>query len=240
MRLQKFLSAAGVCSRRRGEELIQEGRVQINGVTETRLGTQVDPLTDQVTVNGVPAGLATSLIYVALNKPPGYVTTCCQPGERIIMNLVADLPERVYPIGRLDKDSRGLLLLTNDGRLHHRLAHPSFDHEKEYEVTLAAPLPPEALQKMARGLPLLGRRTRPAKVRVLSGRRIQIVLQEGRNRQVRRMVGQVGGKVVDLKRTRVANIRLNNLPEGRWRYLTATEIAGLGATPLVNLNSGQG
>ncbi len=227
MRLQKYLSAAGICSRRQGEQWILAGRVQVNGVSVTRLGTQVDPLADAIAVDGVPIEASNRLVYIALNKPPGYVTTCRQPGETIVMALLQDLNQRVYPIGRLDKDSRGLLLLTSDGRLHHHLAHPSFDHEKEYEVTLASPLPEEALRRMATGLSLLGRKTRPATVKPISERRIRMILKEGRNRQVRRMVGQVGGRVVDLKRTRIANITLKNLPEGRWRYLTAAEITGL-------------
>lgn len=227
MRLQKYLSVAGVCSRRQGEQWILAGRVQVNGVSVTRLGTQVDPLADAIAVDGAPVEASNRLVYIALNKPPGYVTTCRQPGETIVMALLQDLNQRVYPIGRLDKDSRGLLLLTSDGRLHHHLAHPSFDHEKEYEVTLASPLPEEALRRMAAGLSLLGRKTRPAIVKRMSERRIRMILKEGRNRQVRRMVGQVGGRVVDLKRTRIANITLKNLPEGRWRYLTAAEITGL-------------
>lgn len=227
MRLQKYLAAAGVCSRRQGEQRIQAGQVQINGVTVTLPGTKVNPHTDRVSVNGVAVEFKVQLVYIALNKPPGFVTTCRQSNEPIVMDLLKGIKQRVYPIGRLDKDSRGLLLLTNDGRLHHHLAHPSFDHEKEYEVTLAEPLPAAAIQKLIQGLPLLGRQTRPATVRRLGKRRLQMTLKEGRNRQVRRMIGHVGGRVVNLKRTRVANIRLQRLPEGSWRYLTATEIEGL-------------
>jgi 23S rRNA pseudouridine2605 synthase/23S rRNA pseudouridine2604 synthase len=134
-----------------------------------------------------------------------------------------DISERVYPVGRLDKDSTGLLLLTNDGRLHHRLSHPSFNHEKEYDVTVARPLPEGALRKLAKGLPMMGARTRPAHVKRISARRFRIVLQEGKNRQIRRMVRKVGNQVVDLKRIRVANIELAGLRPGRWRHLTAKE-----------------
>ena len=133
------------------------------------------------------------------------------------------ISERLYPIGRLDKDSTGLLLLTNDGHLHHQLSHPSFNHEKEYEITVAKPLPEGALRKLAKGLPMMGTRTRPARVKRISARRFRIILQEGKNRQIRRMVRKVGNQVVDLKRIRIANIKLANLPLGRWRHLAEKE-----------------
>ena len=228
MRLQKFLSAAGVCSRRRGEDYIQAGRIQVNGEVVQMLGTKIDPESDRVLVDGKPVSLEKRSVYIALNKPVGYVTTCEQPGDRIVMDLI-NIPERVYPIGRLDKDSTGLLLFTNDGRLHHRLSHPSFDHEKEYEVTTAQPIPEGALRKMAEGLPLMGSVTRPAKVRRLSPTQFRITLREGRNRQVRRMVRKVGGHVAALRRVRVASVRLGSLAEGAWRHLTEREISDLAA-----------
>ena len=138
---------------------------------------------------------------------------------------------RVYPIGRLDKDSTGLVLLTNDGSLHHRLLHPSFDHEKEYDVTVAQPIPEGALRRLARGMPMMGTRTRPARVRRLSASRFRIVLQEGKNRQIRRMVRKVGHKVLRLHRIRVANIWLGNLKPGTWRHLTPEEVKRLTAPP---------
>ena len=226
MRLQKFLSQAGVCSRRLGETYILEGRVQVNGMIVSTLGARVDPDADRVRVDGKPAVLRKQMVYIALNKPSGYVTTCSQAGEPIVLDLV-DVGERVYPVGRLDRDSTGLLLLTNDGRIHHRLSHPSFDHEKEYEVTLAEPIFDGALQKMAAGLPMMGTRTRPAEVRRISARRFVIVLKEGRNRQIRRMVRKVGGRVTVLRRTRIANILLGDLPEGRWRHLSEAEVKSL-------------
>ena len=157
-----------------------------------------------------------------MNKPKGYVTSCSHAGELVVMDLI-DLSQRLYPVGRLDKDSTGLLLLTNDGRLHHRLSHPSFDHEKEYEVTVDRPILDNALHQLADGMPLMGSKTRPAGVQRLTGRRFKMVLQEGRNRQIRRMVRKMGYRVVRLKRIRVANIRLGNLPIGAYRYLTARE-----------------
>jgi len=224
MRLQKFLSAAGVCSRRRGEEYIRAGLVKVNGVVVTQLGTKLDPAKDCVEVRGEPVKADTKerLIYIALHKPGGYVVSCSHPGEKIILELI-DIAERVYPVGRLDKDSTGLLLLTNDGRLHHRLSHPSFDHEKEYVVTVAKHLPDGTLRRMAEGLPILGKKTRPARITRLSPKSFRIVLREGRNRQIRRMVGKVGNQVIQLKRTRVANITLGKLAKGAWRHLTEQE-----------------
>ncbi len=222
MRLQKFLSAAGVCSRREGESYIAEGRVKVNGKVITKPGTKIDPEKDGVDVDGRPVFIKDAKIYIALNKPKGYVTSCQQKNHKVVLDLL-ELPERVYPVGRLDKDSTGLLLLTNDGSLHHRLLHPSFDHEKEYEVTTGRPLTHGALKKMATGMPLMGSVTRPAKIKKISQRRFLITLKEGKNRQIRRMVRKVGGHVKELKRIRIANIRLGDLKEGRWRYLTQKE-----------------
>ena len=222
VRLQKFLSAAGVCSRRRGEEMISAGRIAVNGLTVTELGFKIDPDQDRVEVDGRPVIAEDRLIYIALNKPPGYVTSCDQKDEAIVLDLV-DIPERVYPVGRLDKDSSGLIILTNDGRLHHHLSHPSFDHEKEYEVTVAAPIPQGALRRMEKGLPMMGTKTRSAEIKRLSSRRFRIILKEGKNKQIRRMVRKVGNQVTDLKRIRVANIRIGRLAQGAWRYLTEAE-----------------
>ena len=222
MRLQKFLSTAGFSSRRKAEKFILERRVSVNGVVITELGSKIDPLSDRVEVDGKPIRLEQPLIYIAINKPKGVVASCEQKNDRIILDLI-NIPERVYPVGRLDKDSSGLLLLTNDGRLHHRLSHPSFDHEKEYEVAVADPIPDGALEHMAKGLPMMGTKTRPARIKRLSARRFRMVLQEGKNRQIRRMLRKVGHQVTDLKRIRVANIRLGNLAEGAWRYLSECE-----------------
>lgn len=222
VRLQKFLAAAGVCSRRRAEDLIRQGRVAVNAEIVTQLGTRVRPGTDRVTVDGRHVRAAPPRMYIVLNKPVGVVSSCSHPGQRTVLDLVR-VKERIYPVGRLDKDSRGLLLLTSDGALHHRLLHPSFDHEKEYEVEVDAFIPDGALRRLARGVVLSGRKTRPAKIQRISGRRFRIVLKEGRNRQVRRMVGKVGRRVVDLKRVRMAGIRLGSLPEGAWRHLTDRE-----------------
>jgi len=222
VRLQKFLSAAGVCSRRKGESYIVAGRVSVNGQTVTELGSRVDPERDAVAVDGAPVSLPAERIYIALNKPKGVVSSCRQKHAKTVVDLV-DIPERVYPVGRLDKDSTGLLILTNDGRLHQRLAHPSFDHEKEYDVTLAFPITDGALRKMADGMPLMGSRTRAAVVKRVGPRRFRVVLKEGRNRQIRRMVRKLGNQVTRLERLRTANVKLGRLSPGQWRHLSEAE-----------------
>ncbi len=222
MRLQKFLSKAGICSRRKGEEYIQSGLVRVNNTIVTELGTKIDPVKDSVEFKGKAVKLENDLVYILLNKPKGYVTSCRQPGEKIVLDLI-DVPQRIYPIGRLDKDSTGLLILTNDGNLHHKLSHPSFDHEKEYDVTVSTPITDGALQNIARGMPMMGTKTRPAEIIRLSSRRFRIVLKEGKNRQIRRMIRKVGNHVIGLKRLRISNIKLKGLDEGAWRYLTKKE-----------------
>jgi 23S rRNA pseudouridine2605 synthase/23S rRNA pseudouridine2604 synthase len=226
VRLQKFMSEAGYCSRRRGETLIREGRVSVNGQVVTVLGSRVDPETDTVMVDGKRLERADRQVYIALHKPPGYVSSCRHPGKRLVIELV-DVGQRIFPVGRLDEDSEGLLIMTNDGPLHNRLSHPSFDHEKEYEVTVVHPLSERSLREMAAGMILEGKRTRPATVERLGRRRFRITLQEGRNRQIRRMVAMTGNEVTSLKRIRFANIRLGNLAPGRWRYLSPDEIRNL-------------
>ncbi len=226
MRLQKFLSAAGICSRRKGEVFIRAGRVAVNDRVVFELGTKIDPETDEVRFDGKLIQYEQPLVYIAMNKPLGYVTSCHHPGEKIVLDLV-DFDQRVYPVGRLDKDSTGLLLLTNDGRLHHTLSHPSFDHEKEYDVTVAKTITDGALQKMATGLPMMESKTRPAEISRISSRRFRIILKEGKNRQIRRMVRKVGNRVTMLKRIRIAAIKLGRLPVGKWRFLSEKEESSL-------------
>lgn len=226
MRLHKFLSRAGICSRRQGEIYIKDGRVKVNNRVVTEVGTKVDAENDRVEVDGKFIETIQTPVYIVLNKPRGYVTSCSHPGEKIVLDLI-DIPERIYPVGRLDKDSSGLLILTNDGRLHHRLSHPSFDHEKEYDVVLTKPILEGALRRMAEGLPMMGTKTRPAKIKRVSSKRFRIVLKEGKNRQVRRMVRKVGSQVARLQRIRVSNITIGGLAEGKWRFLTEKETTAL-------------
>ncbi len=229
MRLQKFLAKAGVCSRRAAEKLMVEGRIQVNGDTVTTLGTQVDPITDKVVCDGKPVCLSRNkeFVYIAVNKPKGVVTSCAKKhNDRIILELV-QIPERIFPVGRLDKDSQGLVLLTNDGDLHNKLSHPSHNHEKEYRVTTGHPVKDADLNAMAQGMVIQGQKTRKARVRRISENMFSIVLKQGLNRQIRRMVGKTGNRVETLVRIRMANVTLGDLQQGAWRYLTPREIAGL-------------
>jgi pseudouridine synthase len=226
MRLQKFLSAAGVCSRRKGEEYIQAGKITVNGNVATQLGSKVDTDKDRVEFQGNLVTLTQKEVYIALHKPMGYVTSCNQKNQKIVLDLI-DVKERVYPVGRLDKDSTGLLLLTNDGSLHQKLSHPSYDHEKEYDVSVELPISDKDLQRMSEGVSILGRKTRSAIVTRRSEKRLQIILKEGRNRQIRRMVEEIGNRVTKLKRVRIATISLGELKVGKWRYLSKNEIKTL-------------
>jgi 23S rRNA pseudouridine2605 synthase len=228
MRLQKYLAYAGLCSRRKAEEYMVKGRVKVNGKVVRVLGTQVDPGSDIVLFDESRIILKqdTKKIYIALNKPEGYVSSCARQNSKIVMDLIK-LDKRIYPVGRLDKDSKGLILLTNDGELHHKLSHPSFDHEKEYRVTTSSPISDKALRLMAGGMVIDNKKTRKAGVERISDKQFKIVLKEGRNRQIRKMIEQTGNKVKTLQRIRIANIRLGKLKEGNWRYLSLKEINGL-------------
>lgn len=229
IRLQKFLAHAGVCSRRKAEQLISQGRVRVNDQPVTEPGLKISPEKDKVYLDSREIGSEKEEnIYIVLNKPEGYVTSCSQKKTKIILDLI-DLKERIYPVGRLDKDSKGLVLLTNDGELHNRLSHPSFDHEKEYVVTCSNPVKEKDLSLMAKGIVIdkSGIKTRQARVRRLGKNKFNIILKQGRNRQIRKMVGKTGNGVVSLQRIRMADIRLGSLKEGQWRYLSKNEIKKL-------------
>jgi 23S rRNA pseudouridine2605 synthase/23S rRNA pseudouridine2604 synthase len=228
MRLQKYLSAAGVCSRRRGEELISQGLVKVNGEKVTQLGTSINPELDRVEVAGQVIRKSKALVYIMLNKPKGYITSRSHRGEKIVFDLV-DVPERLNPVGRLDKDSTGLLILTNDGELHNRLIHPSFDHEKEYEVKVANFLDDRALEALRAGVVFEDQKTRPATVKRLGEKLFRIILKEGRKRQIRRMVEVIGNQVTALHRVRMSTLYIGDLKTGQWRYLTPKEISALQA-----------
>lgn len=226
-RIQKILSAAGVCSRRQAENYITEGRVAVNG-TVARLGDSADAQRDMITLDGKPICAAPEKIYLMLNKPRGYVTTLSdEKGRKTVADLTADCGERVYPVGRLDMDSDGLLIMTNDGAFAQKLSHPSHEMEKEYYVTVGGELAGcegrlSALTELEDGTPIV-----PAQVRILrreAGRwTLSITIHQGLNRQIRRMCALAGLKVLRLQRVREGALRLGDLPEGKWRKLTRGE-----------------
>ena len=230
-RLQKVLAARGVASRRAAEELIREGRVSVDGRVVLELGTKVDPERATIRVNGRPLGRPRP-VYLLLNKPRGYLTTASDPeGRRTVYDLV-DTRERVFPVGRLDMDSEGLLLLTNDGELANRIAHPRYRIDKEYHALVEGTPTPQQLDHLRRGgLPLDGRRTSPAEIGVLErgpeGTWLRVVIHEGRKRQVRRMLEEVGHPVRRLRRVRLGPLTLAGLPAASHRPLTAPELARL-------------
>lgn len=233
-RLQKVLSRAGVASRRTAETLIVAGRVTVNGETVRELGSKADPSRDDIRVDGRRIKHETRRRYILLYKPRGVVTTLSDPQQRrTVMDLISAVPEYVYPVGRLDYDTEGLLLLTNDGDLAAMLTHPRHGVERTYEAKVAGMPDADALARLRRGVPLDGRRTLPARAEVLNpGRReangvVRLVITEGRNRQVRRMLEAVGHPVDTLVRTRIGPISDHALKPGRWRDLTPAEVASL-------------
>ncbi|MBN3032819.1 MAG: rRNA pseudouridine synthase [Candidatus Saganbacteria bacterium] len=228
VRLQKFLADCGITSRRKAEELIAAGKVSVNGKIVDRLGTKIDPAEDKVEAEGKPVRPGPKKIYLKLNKPRGVVSSCVsQRGEPTICDLIKGGDERLYPVGRLDQASEGLMLLTNDGELANRLMHPRYEHEKEYIVNVECRMPNDALRSLSSGIVIDGKKTLPAKVKRLGEKSFSIVLQEGRKRQIRLMVEAVGNKVVALKRVRIKNLRLGDLKPGQHRPLTAEEIKDL-------------
>ena len=225
-RLQKVLARAGIGSRRVAEEMIEAGRVRVNGEVAV-LGRRVDPEHDVVAVDGTPLGTAPGLAYRLLNKPPGVVATAEDPqGRPTVVQLVPDEP-RVVPVGRLDLDTEGLLLLTNDGQLHHRLTHPSFGVEKEYLVEVEGVLTKGALQRLRFGLELEDGTTAPARASSPAPNVLKLTIHEGRNRQVRRMCEAVGHPVRRLVRTRIGPLADPQLRPGAWRDLTRDEVRAL-------------
>lgn len=226
IRLQKYLSQAGICSRRKGEEYIEKGLIRVNGEVAT-LGMSIDPEVDKVELAEAEIKASEKLVYYKLNKPRWIVTTCAQHDERSILDIV-DIPERVFPIGRLDKDTTGLILLTNDGRLANYLMHPKYEHHKEYVVETFWPITDDELRRMSEGVFILGKITNKAPITRYSSGSFSIVLTEGRNRQIRRMVESVGHKVKKLRRIRIENIELWDLPMGRYLPLSKKELSDLG------------
>jgi pseudouridine synthase len=234
-RLQKLLSGAGVASRRASEDLIRQGRVSVNGVVITELGTKADPTRDEIRVDGRRVKPPTRLLYLLLNKPRGYVTTRSDPQKRrTVMGLVGHVGEYIYPVGRLDYDSEGLLLLTNDGELAAALTHPRHKVERVYRVEVTGSPDERSLARLSRGIVLDGERTAPAEVQVVFGERersadavLLMTLREGRNRQVRRMCEAIGHPVKRLIRIRIGPLTDKGLRTGQVRELTPAEVRAL-------------
>lgn len=229
IRLQKFLSQAGVASRRAAETMIVNGRVSINGKPATELGVRVDPERDRVMVDGKRVRSATSVWY-ALHKPRGYISTRNDPeGRPTVYELVPDALQKLFYVGRLDYNSEGLMLLTNEGDIAHRLMHPSFRIEREYDVELAEEIESDALDRLRRGVELEDGFAKPESVRRKTGSRIVVIMREGRNHEVRRMFQAVGHQVKRLVRTRYGPIKLNELEAGGFRPLEDKELDNLRA-----------
>ena len=234
VRLQKIISQAGIASRRAAEKLIDEGRVTVNGETVHEMGTKADPSRDDIRIDGRRIKAPERHRYILLYKPAGYVTTRSDPQRRrTVIDLLRGVKEYVYPVGRLDYDTQGLLLLTNDGDLAAKLTHPRHEVDRTYEARVAGMPDDEAIDRLRRGIPLDGRRTLPADVLLINkGRRddsgvLLITIREGRNRQVRRMLEAVGHPVETLKRTRFGPISDRRLKPGDWRELTGEEVEKL-------------
>lgn len=231
IRLQKYLSEAGIASRRKAEEMIRSGLVKVNGHV-AQIGDSVDPKKDNVAVRGKVVKKQNSLRYILLNKPRGYVTTTDDElGRKCVLELVKDVRERIYPVGRLDRVSEGALILTNDGAFANAMMHPSKHVPKTYRVTVRPEATSEQVDLLETGVEIDGRMTAPAEVRYLQkeeGRAVlEIVLYEGRNRQIRKMCEAVNLEVARLKRTAVGSVKLGMLQTGQWRDLTAEEVEKL-------------
>jgi 23S rRNA pseudouridine2605 synthase len=231
-RLQKILAQAGVCSRRAAEELIRQGRVRVDGTLVTEMGLKVDQNRHRITVNGKSLQGSEEKITLLLNKPKGYVTTMSDPqGRPIVSSLIKNIEQRLFPVGRLDLDTEGALLMTNDGELAQKLLHPKFEVNKTYQVVIRGHIDQKKIQALEQGIDLDGRQTWPAKITVQEKSEkittLHIIIHEGRKRQVRRMFEAVGHPVVHLKRLAYGNLRLGNLAPGKYRLLSLQDLSSL-------------
>ena len=229
-RLQKYLAQCGVASRRKCEELILQGRVQVNGVTLTELGTKINPEKDKIKFDGKDIKQAQKLVYILLNKPIGYVTTADdQFGRDTVLDLVK-VKERIVPVGRLDMYTSGALILTNDGDFVYQVTHPKHEIEKTYTVTIKGIVQNSEVEQLRNGIKIDDYITKPARVKILKTdtekdiSRLEITIHEGKNRQVRKMCEAVGRKVLALHRSKIGGIGVKDIELGKWRYLTANEV----------------
>lgn len=230
VRLQKYIAMCGKASRRAAEELITAGRVRVDGVKVTELGTKVEIGAARVELDGEPLKIQTKMYYIMLNKPAGYVTTVHDQFDRpTVLDLIGDeINARIVPVGRLDYETEGMLILTNDGDFTYRMTHPKFHVDKTYRAELGGGITMKAINALKHGVVIDGRKTAPAELELIDAKpgisTVEITIHEGRNRQVRKMFEAVGCKVSYLQRIKIGNVGLGNLPLGRWRYLTSHEI----------------
>ena len=228
LRLNKFLSGSGAASRRKCDEIIASGKVTVNGKVVTEIGSQINEKKDKVMVEGKAVCLPSSFVYIKLNKPKGYACTASdEKGRKTIYDLV-DCEERLFSIGRLDYNTEGLIILTNDGDFANKVSHPRYDVEKEYRVTIEGKIKESELAVLRKGVVVDGQKMPPAKVKLLSQdenvSKISVVINEGQNRQVRRMFEAIGREIKLLKRVRIGSVRLGGLSRGQWRDLTEDEL----------------
>ena len=238
MRLQKYLAECGVASRRKSEELIEQGKVKVNGRV-AQIGDKINPKKDDITVSGKKVVKSRQYTYIILHKPRGFITTMSdEMGRKCVAELIKDVNARVYPVGRLDRDSEGMLLMTNDGEFANAMTHPTKHVPKTYRVTVRPSITDEQITALTTGIMLEGRKTAPAEVRVLTREEgrvvIEIILYEGRNRQIRKMCESLGLEVARLKRTAIGTIKLGMLPQGKWRELTEDEVHKLMSNTSIN------
>lgn len=229
IRLQKYIALCGVASRRAAEEMISSGRVRVNKTVVTELGTKVNPDKDKVYVDSKLIAEKNKKYYIMLNKPVGYITSAKDQFDRkTVLDLVSDLDARLYPVGRLDYDSEGLIFLTNDGDFTYYLTHPANEVKKKYQVTVSGIVDKDTVWQLRKGVEIDGRMTAPARVEITKQTErttdLTFVISEGRNRQIRKMCETVGHMVIRLRRVAVGNVILGNLPRGKWRHLTPGEI----------------
>jgi pseudouridine synthase len=237
IRLQKHIADMGICSRRKAENLISEGKIKVNGKIIDKLGTKIDPNKDKVEVLGIKSK-KDKLVYIILNKPIDYISSASNTQGKSVIELITkenninknkqEIKERVYPVGRLDKDSEGLMILTNDGELTNTLTHPRYEHEKEYEVTIDKPLDKKAKKVLENGMKIDETLLSGIKIKkeFNKGKKtiVTVILKEGKNRQIRKMFGRLGYKIFTLKRTRINKVKLGNLPIGKWKLIKKQDI----------------
>jgi len=231
VRLQKYLADAGIASRRKAEELIIQGKVRVNGRLVTELGVKINTDRDKVEYNGDLVKAQKKKIYILLNKPEGYISAAKDQFDNPSVLHLIDIKERIFPVGRLDKDTTGALILTNDGDFSYRLTHPKHEVNKIYIAEVEGRPTDEEMRMFMKGVFIDGKKTYPAKIRILKETKknsiVEIIIHEGRNRQVKKMCEEIGHRVLKLERYAIGSININGLKEGKWRYLTDKEINNL-------------